>query len=149
MKVIALRGISNSGKTSTSRKLAEILISNGASYKIYPKRIQKYLKGELLPMAQGMWPNGDFIMECSFKGKEIGLASAGDWWKDVIDILYFWSKQGKDLIVLCCRSKGFAVSGIKKEKDYVFVRMEKLKAGEDWPAYCSAKANEIFKKYIL
>ena len=148
MKVIALSGKGNTGKTSTSRKLAEILISKGASYKIYPRRIYKYSQGELSPLPQGIWPRGDFIMECSFKGKEIGLASFGDWWKDVIDMLEFWSKRSKDLIVLCCRSKGIAVDRIAKEKDHVFVRMEELTEGEDWQAYCLKKASEIFKKYI-
>lgn len=148
MKVIALRGKSNTGKTTVSRKLAEILISNGASYKMYPNKIDKYLQGELSPLPNGIWPRVDFIMECSFKGKEIGLASVGDYSEYSMAMLTFWNKRGKDLIVLCCRSRGFAVKGIMKEEDHVFVRMEKLKEGEDWQAYCLAKATEIFEKYI-
>ena len=148
MKVIALRGKSNTGKTTVSRKLAEILISNGASYKMYPNKIDKYLQGELSPLPKGIWPRVDFIMECSFKGKEIGLASVGDYSEYSMAMLTFWNKRGKDLIVLCCRSRGRAVNRIKEEKDYVFVKMEKMTEGENWQAYCLTKATEIFEKYI-
>ena len=91
MKTICLFGVSNSGKTSTLRLLAETIYKNKNSRVFY-----------------GEYPTErkDILVGFEFDGLTIGIGSEGDTPEQVKFNLKKLIKAGCDIIVIAARSKG-------------------------------------------
>ena len=99
--MIILQNKSNSGKTSTLRELANILISKTRKYKILEGNLNK----------------GDFIIEIEYNSKKIIIISMGDTAKS-LEKKYkeVWDKcENIDIIFGACRTKGKTISEVKKQ----------------------------------
>lgn len=106
MKILALQGSANSGKTTSIILLMELLEKDGA---IILKDLKKRGARERT-----------LIME--YHGRLIGITSLGDLSKYLAD---FFSKTGHcDLCVCACRSRGgtlVTIQNCAKEDDYFFL----------------------------
>ena len=88
--IIKLRGIGNSGKTTTLKLLIQEVINQGA---------KQLARGAIVDSP------GDEAAELEFNGKKIGIITAGDYpqyYRDGLDML----NNDCDILVFACRTSG-------------------------------------------
>lgn len=106
MKIFALQGSSNSGKTTTLLKLIDLLLEDGAI-------IRKDLKKRKCK---------DSTLILKYRNCQIGITSLGDTKENLLSL---FSNAGHCRLCVCaCRSKGETVATIEKyahEEDRFFL----------------------------
>ena len=98
--IIKLRGIGNSGKTTTLKLLIQELINQGA---------KQLARGAIVDSP------GDEAAELEFNGKKIGIITAGDYpqyYRDGLDML----NNDCGILVFACRTSGKTTDWI--DSDY-------------------------------
>lgn len=88
MKIVALKGKGDSGKTTTINMLPNILIANG--YKQVPNKYQKH--------------GGDFLDIYDNGKKKVGITSSGDTFDLVNDRLSDLVTEKCDVCICACRT---------------------------------------------
>ncbi|MBL7804371.1 MAG: hypothetical protein JNL02_11590 [Saprospiraceae bacterium] len=114
-KIIALQGKGNSGKSSTIRALAELLIQKGA----------RPIKGVNFPevvIGKTGKPR-DFWQVFDWNGTQIGITSAGDTYKIIKDRLDDLEVNNSQICVCACRtfdrkSKKGTIAAIQERTSY-------------------------------
>ena len=115
MKVIALRGKPNCGKTRTLRKVHELMLQKG--FKQVPEMYKDL-------------GNDDFLDILEFNGRRIGIVSQGDYVKDhqlafsVKSLLRWLCEQGCEIAVCACttgETKGRIQAAINAYPGHVYI----------------------------
>jgi len=135
-KMIILQNKSNSGKTSTLRELANILISKGGKSVL--------IEGDLI--------HGDFIIKVSYNNQEIIIISMGDIGEELKKKYnQVWDNYTKiDIIFGACRTKGETVSVVKeqaKDKFFNIIWTATYKNKSDQQNLNNKRANELFRTF--
>lgn len=113
MKVLALYGRANIGKTQTIKKLFDSIISKFATAKI---------EFELL--------KDDVRAVLTINGKKIGIESQGDPGGRLIDSLGIFIKVDCEIIICATRTRGSTVEAVKKINTFYEVEWIKKTCSE-------------------
>lgn len=132
MKVIALKGRRNTGKTTTIKLLSDILISNGYT------------------QVQGMYQNnrrGDFLDIYNNGTKKVGLSSAGDTDLVINKNLNDLQINSCDIAVCACRTRGGTITAIKSfDPNPTIINKTISSSSINWSTDNSNDAQIIFSK---
>ena len=124
IKIIALQGKSNVGKTMVITKLYQKLCS---AY----KRVAYYVENH----------DGDFSAIFDINKHIIGVTSIGDRKKDLLHPFEFFDYYNCELVVVCCHKK----HGKDKSKEYVEEKSRHYKTAIIW--YTKANLQQCNTKY--
>lgn len=141
-KIIALKGKSNSGKTSTFYVLGTMM--QNAGYGL--------AEGNFLQKAQRISKRGDFWQVFEKHGKRIGVASAGDLYKIVKQQLTSLGHNHHCELILCtCRSfdkkKPGTIEAINEVVGYEkeFITKERASNSSEYDASNIQSAKQLLK----
>lgn len=109
MKVIALKGTHNTGKTETIIELYNLLVRDIDSYQLVKSKYSVFGKKKQSP------PLGrDFFAIFENKKHKVGISSYGDNYEIIIKSLKEFEKQECDIVITACLTKGNTHSAIKE-----------------------------------
>lgn len=161
MKVYALKGNANCGKTTTLKLLFLEIAENTANKILFYIKQRKTIKPE---------PNKKLNASCNnaIKGREIaavlqvndktiGIYSAGDNEKEINNAIEFFNKYNCSVAFCACRTKGASIKLLKNYfRDTVkFIKKADLQNANEYRNYNAIidelnawQANEIFLNYV-
>ena len=117
MKIIALWGKHDSGKTTTIKLFRDILLKGGAKER---KIVEGY----------------DFISEFTIQGKKVGVISGGDT-KEILEGNFGQLSKGCDVVICPSRTKGETVhyleNSVLSKGDLIWIRKARI---ESTGKYC-------------
>ena len=110
MRIIALQGRHNSGKTATLKKLIEIVYT--AKDKFQFESVSP--KGDVLELCRKR--KGDMQYWCSYNGIKIGITTRGDHWT-LLNADVFTKRRNfsdRDIVICAIRTSGSTVDFVNK-----------------------------------
>ncbi len=147
MRIIALQGKHNCGKTATLKQLIEIVHKDNFTYEgVNPK-------GDVLELCRR--PKGDMQYWCTHNGVKIGITTRGDA-RRYLQADFFTGRKNfndRDIVVCAIRSRGGTVDFVNEHSTDGLVICEKKLvadiAGEDQQKMANAEqAKEIFNNLM-
>ena len=126
MKVIALRGEPNTGKTHTLRKVHQLMLKMGF---------------QQVPGTYEDHGNGDFLDVLEFNGRRVGIVSQGDYAKNhktalsVGALLGRLQEMGCEIAICACtigESKGRIQEAINTYTEHVYIEKQKANSPDDY-----------------